>query len=107
MKIDRVITGELEENCYILGINDKVLVIDPGDDIDKINKAINNRKVLGVLITHRHHDHIGALPYFSKEIIYDNSLIPSSPLTSASGRNVLTIFLRAVANFVLSKFSVL
>lgn len=73
MKIDRVITGSLEENCYILGIEDKVLVIDPGDDIDKINKVINNRKVLGVLITHRHFDHIGALSYFNKNIIYDRS----------------------------------
>ena len=53
MKIDRVITGSLEENCYILGIEDKVLIIDPGDDIDKINKVINNRKVLGVLIDSR------------------------------------------------------
>ena len=73
MKIDRVITGSLEENCYILGIEDKVLVIDPGDDIDKINKVINNRKVLGVLITHRHFDHVGALSYFDKNIIYDRS----------------------------------
>lgn len=81
MKIDIVITGELEENCYILGINDKVLVIDPGDDIDKINKAINNRKVLGVLITHRHHDHIGALPYFSKEIIYDKNNLEEKEYT--------------------------
>ena len=43
MQIDRVITGSLEENCYILGIEDKVLIIDPGDDIDKIKKEINNR----------------------------------------------------------------
>ena len=42
MQIDRVITGSLEENCYILGIEDKVLVIDPGDVIDKINKVLNN-----------------------------------------------------------------
>ena len=81
MEIDIVITGELEENCYILGINDKVLVIDPGDDIDKINKVINNRKVLGVLITHRHHDHIGALPYFSKEIIYDKNNLEEKEYT--------------------------
>ena len=73
MQIDRVITGSLEENCYILGIEDKVLIIDPGDDIDKINKVINNRKVLGVLITHRHFDHVGALSYFDKNIIYDRS----------------------------------
>lgn len=71
MKIDRVITGVLEENCYIVGINDKVLVIDPGDDIDKINKTINNREVLGVLITHRHFDHIGALSYFKDKPIYE------------------------------------
>lgn len=73
MNIDRVITGELEENCYIISIDNKVLVIDPGDDIDKINKVINNKQVLGVLITHRHFDHIGALSYFDKSIIYDKS----------------------------------
>lgn len=73
MKIDRIITGSLEENCYVLGIEDKVLVIDPGDNIDKINKVINNRKVLGVLITHKHFDHIGCLSYFDKNIIYDKS----------------------------------
>ena len=39
MKIDRVITGSLEENCYILGIEDKVLVIDPGDNIDNYTQA--------------------------------------------------------------------
>ena len=76
MQIDRVITGSLEENCYILGIEDKVLVIDPGDDIDKINKVINNRKVLGVLITHRHFDHVGALDELSKNYnakVYDRN----------------------------------
>lgn len=75
MKIDRVITGSLEENCYILGIDNKVLVIDPGDDIDIINKTIGNRSVLGVLITHRHFDHIGALSYFDKDIIYDREVL--------------------------------
>ena len=78
MQIDRVITGSLEENCYILGIEDKVLVIDPGDDIDKINKVINNRKVLGVLITHRHFDHVGALKdiseYYGVSIYNHNNL---------------------------------
>ena len=71
MKIDKVITGYLKENCYILSKDDKVLVIDPGDDIDKINKVIKNKDVVGVLITHRHHDHIGALYNFNKYKIYD------------------------------------
>lgn len=74
MEIEKVIVGSLKENCYILGIDNKVLVVDPGDDIDKINKVINNREVLGVLITHRHFDHIGALSYFNNTIYEKSNL---------------------------------
>ena len=31
MKIHTVIVGSLEENCYILEKENKVLIIDPGD----------------------------------------------------------------------------
>lgn len=61
MKITRIITGSLEENCYILKINNNVLVVDPGDNIEKIIKEIKDYNLLGVLITHYHFDHIGAL----------------------------------------------
>lgn len=71
MKIEKVITGPLEENCYILSIKDKVLVIDPGDDYEKINKVINNRIVEAILITHNHFDHTGALSYFKDIKVYD------------------------------------
>ena len=37
MKIDVINVGFLNENCYVLTINDKVLVIDPGDDFDNID----------------------------------------------------------------------
>lgn len=70
MKIHRVVVGYLEENCYILEKDGKVLVIDPGDEIDKIKEVINNNKVVGVLVTHSHFDHIGALSYFDKNIIH-------------------------------------
>ena len=61
MKIDRVIVGNIECNCYIISINDKVLVIDPGDEFKKIDRVINGREVVGIIITHYHFDHIGAL----------------------------------------------
>lgn len=61
MKIDKVIVGELECNCYILDINNKVLVIDPGDDSDRIIDEIGDRDVVGIIVTHYHFDHIGAL----------------------------------------------
>ena len=73
MKLEIVKVGYLETNCYILKKDEKVLVIDPGDEIEKINKVIGGSKVVGVLVTHNHFDHIGALSNFNKELIYDYS----------------------------------
>lgn len=64
MKIEKIVTGSLDENCYLLKKNDTCLVIDPGDDYPNIKEAIGEDKVLGVLITHSHFDHIGALRNF-------------------------------------------
>ena len=61
MKIETLQVGDLDTNCYILDINNKVVIIDPGDDFDRIKKQIGNREVVGVLITHFHFDHIGAI----------------------------------------------
>ena len=61
LKIITVVTGYLEENCYILHNDKDALIIDPGDDSNKIIDAIGNLNVLGILITHYHFDHVGAL----------------------------------------------
>ena len=64
MKIKKIITGAIEENCYILCNDKECLIVDPGADYIKIKEAIGDLKVLGVLITHSHFDHIGALRNF-------------------------------------------
>ncbi len=64
MIIEKIVTGALEENCYVLIKDDVCLVIDPGDDYPLIQEKIGDNKVLGVLITHSHFDHIGALRKF-------------------------------------------
>jgi len=63
MKISVVENGFLKENCYILKDEEikECLVIDPGSDFEKIKKEIESYKVLKVLITHNHFDHVGAL----------------------------------------------
>ena len=61
MKIERLIVGPLEENCYIVTIDNKSIIIDPGDEAEKIINACKNKKIVGVLITHHHFDHVGAL----------------------------------------------
>lgn len=64
MEIKRIVVGALEENCYVLIKNNTCLVVDPGADYLKIKDAIGDNKILGVLITHSHFDHIGALRNF-------------------------------------------
>lgn len=61
MKVMKVITGDLEENCYIIIKDNDVLIVDPGDDIDLILNEIKDLNLIGILITHYHFDHIGAL----------------------------------------------
>ena len=64
MEIKKIITGALDENCYVLTNNNECLIVDPGADFPKIKEAIGDNKILGVLITHSHFDHIGALRNF-------------------------------------------
>ena len=64
MNVKRVVNGFLEENCYIVtNDKDECLVIDPGSEGERIIDFIkmSGSKVLGILVTHYHFDHIGAL----------------------------------------------
>lgn len=72
MNLEVVKVGLLETNCYILSIDNNVIVIDPGDEYDKIKKVIKNKNVIGVIVTHNHFDHIGALNYFDNIYDYNN-----------------------------------
>lgn len=67
MDIEKVEVGFLKENCYVLKKNNKCLIIDPGCEYEKIKEAIGNLELLGILITHRHFDHIGALEEFIRD----------------------------------------
>ena len=73
MEINRVVVGPLNTNCYILNIGNKCIVIDPGDEYEKIKKIIDDNEVIGVIVTHYHFDHIGALKYFDKNLILDKN----------------------------------
>lgn len=60
----RVVTGRWRENCYVVHsvVNDAI-VIDPGADAGKIETCIEDAglRVVGILLTHGHFDHIGAV----------------------------------------------
>ena len=67
MKLETVVVGPLQENCYILTIEDKTYLIDPGDEENKIEEHLKDKNVIAILITHHHFDHIGALGYFENK----------------------------------------
>lgn len=76
MKIKRLVVGELECNCYLLEKNLEYLLIDPGADLDKIKNLIKDKKIIGILITHSHFDHIGCVSSLIKDYnikVYDFS----------------------------------
>lgn len=76
MNIDIVKVGILETNCYILTKDEHIIIIDPGAEYEKIISKVNGKKIDGVLITHHHFDHVGALDRFNKDIIYDFNNLP-------------------------------
>ena len=82
MKIEVVKVGRLECNCYLLDIDNRVLVIDPGDEFDKIKSKIGDRCVVGIIITHYHFDHIGALDELVNE--YDVSVYDRNNLNEGN-----------------------
>lgn len=61
MTVKTVKVGFLETNCYIISINNECLIIDPGADYNKIVREVGSLKPIGIIVTHYHFDHIGAL----------------------------------------------
>lgn len=66
MNIKKVIVGELETNCYILEYCDECIIIDPGAEPLKIEQELD-KKLIGIIVTHYHDDHTGALKYFKEK----------------------------------------
>lgn len=64
LKVAKLVVGQIQENTYVVYNEDnKALVIDPGDDADRIIAWIkgNGWEPEAVLITHTHFDHVLAV----------------------------------------------
>jgi len=55
-------TWDVDNNVWLLGDDREVLVIDAAHDADAILQAVGGRRVIGILCTHGHNDHIDAAP---------------------------------------------
>lgn len=63
LQIERIITGEIQENCYLVYNEKNLLIIDPGAQAQKIMDTITHtqKQPIAILLTHTHYDHIGAV----------------------------------------------
>jgi glyoxylase-like metal-dependent hydrolase (beta-lactamase superfamily II) len=49
-----------EANAWVVGDDEEVIVIDPGEDADSVLELVGEREILAVICTHGHASHISA-----------------------------------------------
>lgn len=52
-------THQVDNNIWVVGDDQEVIVIDPAHDAEAVEKAVGDRRVVAILLTHAHDDHIG------------------------------------------------
>ncbi|MGS0683543.1 MBL fold metallo-hydrolase [Nakamurella sp. GG22] len=57
---------DVQNNVWLLGDDDEVVIIDAAHDADAIMEKVGNRRVEAILLTHGHNDHINAAPDLAK-----------------------------------------
>jgi glyoxylase-like metal-dependent hydrolase (beta-lactamase superfamily II) len=70
--VDRVVTSgtfsldggtwDVDNNVWIVGDEREVLVVDAAHDADAIAAGVGDRRVVAVVCTHGHNDHVGVAP---------------------------------------------
>lgn len=71
MDVRSFTVGQVAENCYIARPDggDRCIVIDPGDEPERLLRAIDELGVTvdAILLTHTHFDHVGAVAPLARE----------------------------------------
>ena len=94
MIIKELTVGRVATCCYVLSKEDRddCIVIDPGDEAERIRKAAGGKRIAAILLTHGHFDHIaaaGALMDVGTRLMVHEL---DAPLLSDPERNVSLLF---------------
>src|SRR5512142_2230398 len=80
-RIDRVRTGVADGNAWVIGDDEEVIVVDPGEYADPVLGVVGDREVLAVICTHGHAAHSGAAPALAERDEAPVALHPKDRLT--------------------------
>jgi glyoxylase-like metal-dependent hydrolase (beta-lactamase superfamily II) len=62
-RVERVEAGgKSGRNAWVIGDDEEVVVIDPGEDADAVLEQVGDREILAVICTHGHEAHVAAAP---------------------------------------------
>ena len=69
MDIQCLVVGPLGVNCYLLTEGNEAIVIDPGDETERILSVLERKgcTLSKILLTHGHFDHVGAVKELSEK----------------------------------------
>ncbi|OGX17095.1 MAG: hypothetical protein A3K83_01930 [Omnitrophica WOR_2 bacterium RBG_13_44_8b] len=91
MILETLCLGPMQVNCYILaqGKSRQAIIIDPGAEVNKINRVLNKYELTAAFIinTHGHYDHIGCDDKFKVPVYIHNrdSKLLKDPQLNLSG----------------------
>ncbi|MEV6900396.1 MBL fold metallo-hydrolase [Amycolatopsis sp. NPDC051372] len=77
-RIDRVVTSgvfeldggtwDVDNNVWLVGDDDEVVVVDAAHDEKAITEAVGDRNVVGIVCTHGHNDHVTVAPQLGEHL---------------------------------------
>lgn len=100
MRIRRVVVGPMETNCYVVSDGaGTALVVDPGAEAERVERALGEDDLAAILLTHSHGDHIGAVDALMRRhpdaALYSGAA--DAPAVSDPELNLSAAFLAPVA----------
>lgn len=76
IRVEKVVTSgvftldggswDVDNNVWLVGDDDEVLVIDAAHDAEAIGRAVGDRRLVAIVCTHAHNDHVNVAPQLSR-----------------------------------------
>lgn len=73
--IRQFVVGHLSTNCYALTSGGECLVVDPGSSGARIAAELGDVRVVGIVATHGHHDHVCGVAALKRALSYPTSFM--------------------------------